>query len=276
MLLDWITDPHLDHLRDEDMLLDFFRKLNSRESGALLVTGDIAESRTIYDFLELLSGAYQKPVFFVLGNHDYYGAWMSETRERVRAVCAGVPSGILNWLPDAGPVFLEKRVAVVGHDGMYDAREGTAGLELLMSDLYFPKGIYDLADALNHSTRALLEKLEEVARESADCVQKSVEVAVKKGARKVLVLTHVPPFLEASYFRGKPSEPRFRPWYVNVTLGERLLEMSSRYPKVQFRVFAGHTHGRREVWMTDNLHVRVGPARYGRLPQFLELDTTEL
>ena len=57
MKVDWITDPHLDHLRGQEMLLDFVKKLHARDSDVLLITGDIAESGTIYDFMGIVSGA---------------------------------------------------------------------------------------------------------------------------------------------------------------------------------------------------------------------------
>lgn len=276
MKLDWITDPHLDHVKDKAELLKFVEELHARESDALIITGDIAESNTLYDFLGIVSGAYQRPVYFVLGNHDYYGAWRQQTHERVRKVCSAVPAGILNWMPDAGVVFLERDVALVGHDGLYDAREGAdADLEMSMWDLFMPQGIFDLADALNRSPRCLLEKLQMLADECADHITSVAKEAIGRGAKKVMVLTHVPPFLEASYFRGRPSDMRSRPWYVNKTLGESLLKLAEHHPDVEFVVFAGHTHGRRDVYLRDNLFVRVGAARYGRRPRFVPVSTDE-
>jgi len=276
MKLDWITDPHLDHLRSEEELLKFVQELHDRDSDALLVTGDIAESKTIYDFLGILSGAYQRPIYFVLGNHDYYGAWMKQTQQRVQSVCKAVPKGILNWMPDAGAVLLERGVAIVGHDGMYDGREGTPGMEMSMTDFFLPHGIFDLADALNHGARHLFDRLEEIAAESATHITSCAKKAVAQGAKKVIILTHVPPFLKASYFRGRPSDMKSRPWYVNKTLGEALLELAEEYRKVRFVVLAGHTHGERAVGIRENLFVQVGAARYGKRPKFVRFETAEL
>lgn len=276
MKLDWITDPHLDHLRSEEDLIEFVKELHDRDSDALLITGDIAESATLYDFLGIVSGAYQRPVYFVLGNHDYYGAWRRQTHVRVRAVCSAVPEGILNWMPDAGVVRLDRKIAVVGHGGLYDAREGEPGMEMSMADFFLPHGIYDLADALARGAHHLFEAVESIARESADHVVEAATRAIDDGAKKVLVLTHVPPFLEASYFRGRPSDVKSRPWYVNKTLGEALLVLTERHPDVGFTCLAGHTHGERGVHVRDNLYVRVGAARYGKRPRFVSFDTDEL
>jgi predicted phosphodiesterase len=267
MKVDWITDPHLDHLRDGETLITFLQALHDRDSDALLVTGDITQSQTIYDFLGFLSGAYQRPIYFVLGNHDYYGSWIEPTQKRVRAACSACPEGILNWMTDRGPIMLTSTVAVVGHDGMYDAKAGEPGMDLGMTDFLLPGGIVDFAYALETGSWHLFELLERLARASAEHITTSVRKAVRAGARRILVLTHVPPFPEASYFRGRPSNPRALPWYVNVTLGNALLALADELPDVSLEVFAGHTHGATVYQPRPTLIVHVGGARYGR-PRF--------
>jgi predicted phosphohydrolase len=264
--LDWLTDPHLDHLRDQEMLLAFVKKLAARKSDGLLITGDIAESKTIYDFLGIISGAYQRPVYFVLGNHDHYGAWIHETHERVRAVCADVPEGILNWMTGTDYIMLDQRTAIVGHDGWYDGQEGKPGLTFSLTDFYLPNGVKDLVQAFGMGSRCLFDKLQELGANAADHIRLNVLKAWRNGARRILILTHVPPFLEASYFRGKPSVAHAAPFYVNKVLGQTLLEIAEELPQVHLEVFAGHTHGRRIYEARENLTVRVGNARYGRLP----------
>jgi predicted phosphodiesterase len=266
--LDWITDPHLDHLKGEKMLLSFVKKLAARESDGLLITGDIAESKTIYDFLGILSGCYRRPIYFVLGNHDHYGAWMKDTHDRVRAVCEAVPPGILNWMTETGVVMLNDRTAVVGHEGWYDGQAGEAGLTFSLSDFYMPNGVLDLIQAFGLGSHQLFDKLRQLGIESADHIRSSIIKARNMGAKRILIITHVPPFLEASYFRGRPSEANSAPFYVNRVLGETLMEVAQELPKVKLEVYAGHTHGKRVYEAARNLTVRVGAARYGRLPTF--------
>jgi predicted phosphohydrolase len=265
--IDWITDPHLDHLRNKEGLISFLQALHDRDSDALLLTGDIARSSMLYDILGLLSGAYQRPIYFVLGNHDYYGAWMEETRTKTRAVCSACPEGILNWMTDRKAIMLSRTVAVVGHDGMYDAKAGQPGMDFGMADFLRPGGIFDFATALDNSSRKLFELLERLAQSSAEHIASGVRQAARAGARRILVLTHVPPFQEASYFRGRPSSPRAVPWYVNVTLGDTLLALVDEFPEVSLEVFAGHTHGAKVLHPRPTLSVHIGAARYGK-PQF--------
>jgi len=266
--LDWLTDPHLDHLKNTEMLLKFVDRLAARDSDGLVITGDIGESRTIYEFLEILSGCYRRPIYFVLGNHDCYGAWFEDTHNRVREICSAVPAGILNWMPDAGVIMLNQRTAIIGHDGFYDGQEGEPGLSFSLTDFYLPSGIKDLIQAFGRGSHHLFEKLRLLGIESAEYIKRQVLKAKQQGARRILIITHVPPFLESSYFRGKPSEARAAPFYVNQALGNMLLDLSEKHPKIQMEVYAGHTHGKREYQARKNLVVRVGAARYGRLPTF--------
>jgi len=268
MRLDWLTDPHLDHLRDEEMLLAFVKKLHSRPSDGLLITGDIAEGPTIYEFLGLVSGAYQRPVYFVLGNHDFFGGFMSDAHQEVRTVCRAVPQGILNWMTDRDFIMLDETTALVGHDGFYDGQAGQAGLTFSLPDFFLPGGNRDLIQALELGSRHLFRLLERLGRESAAFLRTQIQGAIRYGARRVLVITHVPPFRQASYFRGRPSEPHAVPFYVNQILGEELLELAGKFPNVKIEVYAGHTHCERVYEAADNLVVHVGRARYERLPTF--------
>ena len=269
MKLDWLTDPHLDHLTNPKALLSFVEKLHKRDSDALIVTGDIAESKSIYDFLGILSGAYQRPIYFVLGNHDYYGDFVGATKEKVRAVCKAVPKGILNWATESGILRLTDDTVLIGHDGFYDGLCGlSSGTDVGMADFQMRHGILDLAAKLAHGSRHLFDALLLMAQASADYVESHINECARGPIKRVLIITHVPPFHEASYFRGKPSDERSAPFYVNKTMGDMLRRVVAEFPGVQFDVFAGHTHGKRHYKAEENLDVFVGSARYGRIPTF--------
>jgi len=269
MQLDWITDPHLDCLNGAEALVAFLDKLNKRGSDGLVVTGDIGTSGNIYDLLGLMSGAYRRPIYFVLGNHDYYGDWMGNTKEKVRAVCKAVPDGILNWATESGVLQLSEDTVLIGHDGIYDGLCGRGhGTDLSLHDFQMKTGILDLAEALQFGTRHLFEKLLELAKLSAAMVESSIREATRNPIKKVLIITHVPPFHEVSYFRGRPSDERSAPYYVNKTMGDMLRRVTAQYPHVKFDVFAGHTHGKRHYKAEENLDVYVGSARYSKAPQF--------
>jgi len=269
MQLDWITDPHLDHISEKD-LLGFLDCLHKRPSDALLVTGDIAESRSIYEFLGLLSGAYQRPIYFVLGNHDFYGAPIPATKQKVRSVCANVPPGILNWLTESPVIHLNPHTVIVGHDGFYDGQLGDGRKTTLsMMDFNTRHGIPELYQALTtRGNDRLFDLIRAMGQECTDFLEAQIDLALTPDIKRILILTHVPPFHESSLFRGKISDSQSVPFYVNKSLGDMLRRKSAQHPDVQFRVHAGHTHGPCYYQAEVNLSVQVGSARYEKPPQF--------
>ena len=68
--LSWATDIHLDHASEAARRR--FCQSVQEQADALVVTGDIAESHILVSALESLATLTERPVYFVLGNHDYY------------------------------------------------------------------------------------------------------------------------------------------------------------------------------------------------------------
>ena len=68
MKLAWATDIHLDHA-SEAARRKFCRSVHE-QADALVVTGDIAESHTLGSALTAIATLTERPVYFVLGNHD--------------------------------------------------------------------------------------------------------------------------------------------------------------------------------------------------------------
>src|SRR4051794_19629524 len=95
--LAWLTDLHLTFLRQAG-LRAFLESLP--EADAYLITGDIGEAHDVTAHLRAF--AERGPVFFVLGNHDFYRGSIADVRAEVRGLCREVPN--LRWMPDAGVV----------------------------------------------------------------------------------------------------------------------------------------------------------------------------
>ena len=76
----WVTDPHLEFLNrwDQEPFLD---RLARQSGDAFLITGDIADSIQIGSVLDRLAQSVPKPVYLVLGNHDFYQASVREIIE---------------------------------------------------------------------------------------------------------------------------------------------------------------------------------------------------
>jgi 3',5'-cyclic-AMP phosphodiesterase len=81
--LAWFTDLHLNFLSDKDAKA-FCAALASTEADCFAISGDIGEARSVQRYLRLLENSLQRPIYFVLGNHDFYGGSIASVREGVR------------------------------------------------------------------------------------------------------------------------------------------------------------------------------------------------
>src|SRR5262249_39755111 len=111
--LAWLTDIHLNFLRRAG-LDAFFASLP--DADAFAITGDMGEAHDVVDHLRAFAG--RGPVYFVLGNHDFYRGSIAGVRHDVRELCSELPD--LHWMPDSGIVPLNEATCLVGHDGWGD------------------------------------------------------------------------------------------------------------------------------------------------------------
>jgi Icc-related predicted phosphoesterase len=112
MKLAWATDIHLNFC-SRRRAQKFLRKLADAGADAILLGGDIAEAPELEDWLAAIESAISAPAYFVLGNHDYYGAEVAALESLMqRRVSRG-----LSWLPAAGVIPLTRRTALVGSGG---------------------------------------------------------------------------------------------------------------------------------------------------------------
>ena len=92
------------------------------QADAVAICGDIAESHDLPNYLRTIDELLQKPVYFVLGNHDFYRGSVQKTRQKV--VETVKQSRHLNYLTAMEVVALTPKTALVGHDGWADTRLG--------------------------------------------------------------------------------------------------------------------------------------------------------
>jgi len=82
MKLAWVTDIHLNFLEFADRKR-FYKDIVATKSNAVLVSGDIAEAPTVSDILEEMAQHIAKPIYFVLGNHDYYQSSVENVKQKL-------------------------------------------------------------------------------------------------------------------------------------------------------------------------------------------------
>ena len=259
MKLAWLTDIHLEFLKG-DALQNFFEAVENTSADAVAITGDIGTADRLGHWLERMSAAWSIPIYFVLGNHDYYHGSITETRREVKTLAA--TDDRLFWMgADPCPVALSDKTTLVGHGGFGDARLGDVlGTTVRLNDMLLIK------DFLGHRyPDALRPLLARYADEAAEHIRVALERACAMPQPDIFVLTHVPPFREACWHEGHipKSDDGWLPFFASKATGDVLLDVAARYPHKKITTLCGHTHGAGEVMMLDNLHVSTGGAVYG-------------
>jgi 3',5'-cyclic AMP phosphodiesterase CpdA len=254
MRLAWATDIHLEFLTPP-ALTAFCITLARSPAEAFLLSGDISQARGLHKHLRILERTVERPVYFVLGNHDFYHGRIAEVRERVREI-SGI-SSYLRWLPTSGAIALSDTTGLLGHDGWADGRLGDyAHSPVILNDYRL------IDDFVGLDAEARLARLNQLGDEAATFFRRELPPALARWKR-LIVLIHVPPFAEAAWHMGRRSNDDWLPHFTCKAAGDVLLEAAERHPDHEFEVLCGHTHSAVEIRVRPNLKVTTGEARYG-------------
>lgn len=255
----WATDVHLDFLKgDQRRLIAFAESLVERNPTGILLTGDVSVAHQLVFHLSAVERVVQRPIYFVLGNHDYYGSGIEEMRKSMHQLSNISP--FLKYMPTLAYQALSPSTALVGHDGWYDALYGDwQGSKFEMTDWQL---IHDFRQ-VNGDKSTIVSLARKLARDAVLHVQAGIKQAVRYH-KHVIVLTHFPPFREAHVHQGRTGDDHAQPWFTSRMMGDMLLDASRAYPNVKFTVLSGHTHGKWSGKIAENLMVHVGGAEYAR------------
>lgn len=268
MKLTWLTDIHLNFL-EPDERADFYRKLHNLEGDALLLTGDIAEAPSVGPILQEMHAAVKKPIYFVLGNHDFYRSNVAAVKNQMTHLTETHPEII--WLPHGDFYILEKNILLLGQDGWADGRLGDYHHSSV--SLNDSRYIADLYQQKIVGKQHLLEKMQELADVDAAALENQLEQALQKNPKNIIILTHIPPFKEASWYQDKVSDDEHLPYFTSKAMGDVLIKIAHKNPHIKFLILCGHTHTKAEYQPSYNLLIKVGAAEYYN-PQVQEvLDT---
>jgi hypothetical protein len=256
MKLAWLTDVHLNFLPPAAREA-FVDTLADTRADAVVLTGDTGEAHDVAAHLHAIADRVARPVYFVLGNHDFYRGSVAGVREKVRSLCSVTPN--LHWLPDAGVVPLTADACLIGHDGWGDGRLGDyRGSGVRLNDF----GLIGEFGGFDEAADARLSKLHALGDEAAAHFRSVLPAALAR-FRQVVVATHVPPFREACWHEGRVSGDDWLPFFTCKAAGDALAAAMAAAPDRRMTVLCGHTHGGGEALVLPNLRVLTGGARYG-------------
>ena len=264
----WFTDIHLDCVTDPELHV---KNISTQSSGCdiVLISGDISVSHSLTQHLCLLEDALEKPIYFVLGNHDFYFSNISGVRKNVSALCNKLSySRYLSCVPY---IKFGKQTAIVGHDGWYDAGNGNAEISSFIMNDWIRISDFRPAMSPTGSGRIQISKDQIVQIAKSICypavahISTGIKSSIQSGCNNVIVVTHVPPFEQSFVYNPKKGVHAIDavPWYTSKMMGNMLLSAARACPNVNFTVISGHTHSAFDEKITDNLTAKVGAADYG-------------
>ncbi len=263
MKLAWCTDIHLDQV-DESTLTRFLTQGKALNADGVLIGGDIGESSDLEGALSYICSRLEVPVWFVLGNHDYYGGSFHAVDSRMSRLHKQGEQ--LSWLPMSGVVYLGKKTALFGHGGWGDAQIGSFD-----SSNVFLRDFTDIGDLNELSKGARNEYLRLRGRIAGQHIKGCFE-QLSESVEQVILLTHVPPFAEACWSSGTIAPDDWLPFYTCKAVGDAILEAVGGSYKGKVQVLCGHTHGEGIVNVHPRVQVITGGAEFGN-PKWQRLMT---
>ncbi|HEX4044950.1 MAG TPA: metallophosphoesterase [Gammaproteobacteria bacterium] len=259
MKIAWLTDIHLNFI-DDVARQKFYQEIVTTKCDGVLISGDIAEAPSLSDILSEMVNHINKPIYFILGNHDYYKGQIYEVRDAMTALTKKHDN--LYWLPASGVQKLDNDTFLIGQDGWADGRLGDyQNSRVVLND---SRMIADLFQVKILGKYQLLEKMQQLADEDARRLQIDLEQAISQNPKKIIVLTHVPPFKEACMHEGEISGDDWLPYFSSKVMGDVLVAIAQENPGIEFLVLCGHTHSKANFCWRDNLIVEAGQAEYCR------------
>lgn len=256
----WTTDTHFDGLglNKTRMFGDYVRS-DHPNIRSIIISGDIANAETLKESLESFQQGFGGNVYFVLGNHDYYGSCISDVRRMV----SKIRNSNLFYLPLTGPVKLNHDTVMIGIDGWYDALLGRVD-----TSRFSLNDFTQVKDIKKHNIYpGILTKVKEIAEDETKAAKHFLDSVVNDYSQ-ILFVTHIPPFRESSWHLGKiPDEhDNALPWFTSVTMGMMLEKFAASHPNTKILTLCGHTHSPGVYKHSENLSVFTGKSDYG-MPQ---------
>jgi predicted phosphohydrolase len=271
MKFTWATDIHLDFLSVRQRV-KFYDELNAHEGEAVLLTGDIGNAQENKVIFNEIQHCVEKDVYFVLGNHDYWGGTFKGVKSHAKSSRDHYLGGF-----NAG-IRLCDEITICGVDGWYDLEAGRLT----------PRGVSSMRDfrKIKSFTKLqgekLLKRIRGIASRELKMLKEKIKWSLvdrmrrmdcKPKPKKVIILTHFPPFRRASLYYGAICEEEKAPFYVNQGMGEYLGNLAADHPDCEFTVLCGHSHSAAHYIPLPNLNVRCGKATYGKpeIQEFCEI-----
>lgn len=262
--LTWLSDPHLEFCSHRTRN-DLYRSINQAAGEIVVITGDISAGPHRSDQYSELAEHVNKPIYFVLGNHDRYGTTFANTEAVVARVMTRFSH--LVRLDGSQVIPLNESVALVGVEGWADGLGGEGpATKARINDFY------QILDFATEPEPQVFRAMKERARKYARALKPSLLKALKE-YQTTIVATHVPPYEGAAWHEGSPSSADYQPFFSSPTMGKLIKAAATEHLGKSVLVLCGHTHSP-GIYRDGNILVLTAGARYGfpEISQTIHLD----
>jgi predicted MPP superfamily phosphohydrolase len=249
----WLTDLHLEFCSHQTRH-DLYRSINQASGEIVVITGDLSAGIHREAQYGELAEHVRKPIYFVLGNHDRYGATFANAEAVVERVTKRFSH--LMRLNGSQVITLNKSVALIGVDGWADGLGGEGpATKARINDFY------QILDFATEPEPQAFRAMEKRARSYAQALKPSLLKALKQ-YETTIIATHVPPYEGAAWHEGSPSSADYQPFFSSPTMGKLIAAAAAKYPGKSVLILCGHTHSP-GIYRDANISVFTGGARYG-------------
>lgn len=253
----WITDPHFNFLT-KNTLVKKLVELQSSKADGIFITGDITTGNQIYHHLDLMVKIITKPIYFVLGNHDFYHECFEAIDILMKEIC--LKHSNLYFLDNLESIKLNENTGLIGHTGWYDGRWRNPKTSIVYS--------WDFALISDFKEEKHFKSKLRLVRDLADMAAEQIGRNLEKALQKydtVYMLTHIPPWPERYSSLRIPFDLFWKPYNSSKIMADTLSYIMDKHPGKQLNVLAGHTHNRKYTKISNNINLFVGDATHGKM-----------
>jgi Icc protein len=254
----WYTDLHLNRLFPWT-LYSFIKNIVTENPTGVFLTGDISNGTFTCFHLKLMATFIKCPIYFILGNHDYYLSDIETQHAKIRKMCKNYPN--LIWLTDSDVIKLDDDIALIGVEGWYDAKVGNPKYLKYAADWFMIKDFRKLL-----SMKERVESFRHLANNGSELLTTKLTKALSQNYKSIYILTHFPPWKEATRYRGSYLEKYFMPYNINLGLGKMIEKIMSQHREKNVTVCCGHTHQPEFIRVSNNINCQVGAANQLETP----------
>lgn len=262
MQIIWLTDIHLDHINklEHENFLNKIIKASTdvkTEKTCVVITGDIGNSQCTRPYMETWKTVLEAKdisLYFVYGNHDYYGSSVKVEREHLSSTSLKDC-----WLASCNEVKLSEKTSLIGHDGWYDG--GYANWfksNVDMNDYY---QIFEI-NRQWYDKGQIFDKINQLSMESAAHIFEQGTKILSSSTEVLVIATHVPPYRENSVFMGNISDDNWMPHFSSKHMGDAIIKLGNNFPDKDIIVLCGHSHGKAKHKPLNNIVSLTAEARY--------------